>query len=718
MTFRETPAWFRRFSGPRNRATRCGVSFPTSPDRMKIIHLSLATAVCLASPFTLRPARAQDLAAAAAFLNKRFKQLDTDGDGKLSAQEAKPAEMWLKGADADKDGFLTADEVRGHLRDQIGQLLEARSGVQPADAAKVEAKAPPVYQAADSPREQPQRLKAGDCGIGTLIPEASLTDLDGAPQSLRKLTGGKPAVIALVSTSCPVSKRYTPVLARLEGEYRAKGVAFVLIAQNATDSADDLRAALQAAGLTAPCLRDPQQTLLKALGATASTDSFLLDGAHTLIYRGAIDDQYGLGYSLDAPRTRYLVNAVEALLAGRTPQIAATSAPGCALDLAAVKVAAGEVTYHNRISRLVQTNCQECHRAGGVAPFALETFEQVTAKSGMIRKMVDRGLMPPWFAAAPAAGEHSPWGNDRSLAARDRADLLGWLNAGKPLGEAKDAPQPRTFPKEWEIGTPDAVVQIPRAIEVKAEGTMPYQQVSVETGFTEDKWVRGFEVQPTAREVVHHVLIFVQEPGQGRGRGENDETGGFFAAYVPGNNHIIYPDGFAKPLAAGARLRFQIHYTPNGTATRDQIKLGLLFAKEAPQHIVHVAGIADHRLSIPPGAAHHPETAVIPIPAEVKLLAFMPHMHVRGAAFRYEAILADGTVRTLLDVPRYDFNWQLSYRYAEPPTLPRGSKIRATAWYDNSANNPANPDPTKTVRWGPQTYDEMMLGYVEYFLPR
>ena len=682
---------------------------------MKLIRLSLATAILLATPFAPKPARAQDLAAAAAFLDKRFKQLDLDGDGKLSAAEAKPAEVWVKGADADHDGFLTADEVRNHLRGQIAQLLDARRGVQPADAGKVEEIAPPSYPATDTPREQPQRLKAGECGIGTLIPEATLTDLDGGPQSLRKIVGGKPAVIALVSTSCPVSKRTTPVLARLESEYRAKGVAFVLIAQNTTDSASDLRAALKAAGLTAPCLRDPQQTFLKTLGATASTDTFLLDGAHTLIYRGAIDDQYGLGYSLDAPRHRYLANAVDALLAGRTPETAATSAPGCALDLGAVQVAAGALTYHNRISRLVQANCQECHRAGGVAPFALETYEQVSAKSGMIRKMVERGLMPPWFAAPPAAGEHSPWGNDRSLAARDRADLLAWLNAGKPAGDAKDAPVARTFPKEWRIGTPDAVVQIPKAIEIKAEGTMPYQQVTVETGLTEEKWVRGFEVQPTAREVVHHVLIFVQEAGQKRGG--DDESGGFFAAYVPGNNHIIYPDGFAKHLPAGARLRFQIHYTPNGTATRDQIKLGLLFAKEAPQHIVRIAGIADHRLSIPPGAAHHAETAVIPIPAEVKLLAFMPHMHVRGAAFRYEAVLADGTVRTLLDVPRYDFNWQLSYRYAEPPTLPRGSKIRATAWYDNSTNNPANPDPTKTVRWGPQTYDEMMLGYVEYYIP-
>ena len=458
-------------------------------------------------------------------------------------------------------------------------------------------------------------------------------------------------------------------------------------------------------------------------GALSTTDAFVLDARRTLVYRGAIDDQYGLGYSLDAPRQRYLADALAATLAGRAPAIAATQAPGCLLDLAEAQPAArGDLTYHNRVSRLLQSNCIECHRAGGVAPFALETHEQVSAKAGMIRKMVDRGLMPPWFAAPPAKGAHTPWVNDRSLAERDKADLLAWLDAGKPAGNPKDAPLARQWPGEWKIGTPDAVVQIPTPIEVKATGAMPYQNVTVETDLGEDKWVRGFEVQPTAREVVHHVLIFVRErdgavPGKRRMGAEDEASGGFFAAYVPGNNHIIYPDGYAKPLPAGARIKFQIHYTPNGTATRDQVRIGLLFAKQAPEHVVHVAGIADVLLNIPPGATDHPETGSIPVPREVKLLAFMPHMHVRGKAFRYEVVLPDGTTRTLLDVPRYDFNWQLGYRYAEPPTIPAGSKIRATGWFDNSANNPANPDPNKTVRWGPQTYDEMMLGYVEYYVP-
>ena len=360
-------------------------------------------------------------------------------------------------------------------------------------------------------------------------------------------------------------------------------------------------------------------------------------------------------------------------------------------------------------------NCLECHRAGGIAPFPLETHEQVVAKSGMIKKMVDRGLMPPWFAAPAPAGAHSPWGNDRALAARDKADFLAWLGAEKPPGDLNDAPLARAFPGDWAIGKPDGIVQIPNPIEVKAEGVMGYKNVTVETNFGEDKWVRGFEVQPTAREVVHHVLVFVQKPGQGRFEGEEDERTGFFAAYVPGNSHIVYPEGFAKLLPAGTKMRFQIHYTPNGTATQDQVKIGMIFAKEAPQHIVHVAGIVDHRLNIPPGAEHHPETGIIPVPTDVKLLALNPHMHVRGSAFRYEVVLPDGTLRTLLEVPHYDFNWQVSCRYAEPPTIPSGSTIRATGWFDNSANNPANPDPTKTVHWGLQTYEEMMIGYVEYY---
>ena len=219
------------------------------------------------------------------------------------------------------------------------------------------------------------------------------------------------------------------------------------------------------------------------------------------------------------------------------------------------------------------------------------------------------------------------------------------------------------------------------------------------------------------REAGDVIDLLPAERGVGGGQRGGEERDGFFAAYVPGNTSSIFPPGFAKKIPAGTTLSFQMHYTPNGKATIDQTKLGLIFSPAPPQHVIQVAGLANPRLNIPPGNAHHPETTAITLPAAVTLLSFTPHMHVRGKAARYEAVLPDGTRRRLLDVPAYDFNWQLQYRLAEPLSLPRGTRLVYTAWYDNSTGNPANPDPTKTVRWGPQTFDEMMLGYVEYFVP-
>lgn len=572
----------------------------------------------------------------------------------------------------------------------------------------------PGASGAEPPRQQPKLLRPADCGIGSRVADIDLCDLGGNTIKLSDFCAGHPTVIAMVSTSCPVSKRYLPALAALQAEYASKDVKMLLVSSDATDSESNLEDALSKAGAGAPCVRDKSGAFARSLGATSSTDAFLLDKARTLVYRGAIDDQYGIGYSLDAPRRRFLAEAVTALLDGRRPTISATEAPGCALDLSNAQAAAVAPTYHNRISRIVQSNCEECHRAGGIAPFSLQTYEQVRAKAGMIRKMVGGDLMPPWFAQSPAAATHTPWANDRSLAPKDKEDLLAWLASDKPAGDPSDAPLPRTWAAEWQIGEPDAIVEISHPIDVQASGVMPYQNVIVDTHFGEDKWVRGMEVRPSAREVVHHVLVFALKKGEGAHRGDG-LTNGFFAAYVPGGGSVIFPDGLAKPLEEGSRLVFQIHYTPNGTATHDQVRLGLLFSKEPPEHIVHVAGIFNPWFKIPPGAENERVTGVIPVLRPVKVTAFMPHMHLRGKAFRFESILSDGTTRTLLDVPRYDFNWQICYRYVEPLDLPVGSKVTATGWFDNSAKNPANPDPSKTVHWGQQTTDEMMLGYVEYY---
>ena len=643
-----------------------------------------------------QPARGDERAVR--WAERRFTALDKDGDGRLTTAEL-PDAQWQQRLDLNGDGSITREEAR--------EVFSKWQGAKPSP----ETPAPQVT-VESRPQQGPRTLPPAEYGVGEWVPDLTVRDVEGKQQPLSAWQGGQPLVLALINPTCPVSKRYLPTLAALQKEYAGRGVRVLPVALG-TEPAAEVRAALAAAGLGSECLWDEApHALARALHATAATDCVVLDRARTLIYRGAVDDQYGLGYSQEAPRRRYLVEALEAHLAGQVPAVTATEAPGCVLELGAALTVETDCTYHNRISRLLQSHCVECHRTGGVAPFPLETYAQVTAKAGMVRRMVEQRLMPPWFAAPVEPPQHSPWMNDRSLTEVERSTLLSWLKAGKPEGDAAHAPLPRTWPTEWQIGQPDLTVQIPRPLPVQATGTMPYQHIRVPTGLTEEKWVRGFEVMPTAREVVHHVLIFVLRPGDRK----LDREDNFLAAYVPGNNSVVYPAGMAKRLPAGSELLFQIHYTPNGTATRDQVKVGLLFASAAPAHEIKVGQVVNHRINIPPGVENHLETALLRVPAHVRVLGFMPHMHMRGKAFRYEAVWPDGTTRTLLEVPRYDFNWQLSYRLTEPLALPAGAQLRASAWFDNSTNNPANPDATATVKWGQQTTDEMMLGYVEYYL--
>ncbi len=653
-------------------------------------------------------------------MEARFRALDKNGDGKVTRAEAGDA-PWFDRLDRAGRGEVTIEEMRRAVRRLAGTT--ATGGLptigEEQGALPGAGEATPV-----SPREGPRIVRGADRGVGRLVPDIAFVDLEGRPGKLSDYQHAPALVIALTSTSCPLTRKYAPRLARIEREFAARGVAFLYVNPMPADEPEAMRETRRAQGLKGRYVHDAGRTFATELKALTSTEIYVLDAARTLIFRGAIDDQYGLGYSLESPREEYLRPALQALLAGKAPEITATEAPGCALELAATPLAADAsgVTYHNRISRIVQQNCLECHRKGGVGPFSLETYADVKTHAGMMRRQVSRGAMPPWFAAPPAEGEASHWKNDRSLTPADKADLLTWLAGPKPEGDPKDAPLRRAFPEEWFIGKPDVIFELPREVAVKAEGVMPYQTLVVDTHFTEDKWIAGFEVRPTAREVVHHVIVKVHPPSAKALGSEGEESieevrEGFFAAYVPGNSHQIFAEGFGKKISAGSRISFQMHYTPNGSATTDRTRLGLLFANEPPRHAIHVTGLANPRLRIPAGEANHPETTGITLPYEATLLSFTPHMHLRGKAARYEAVLPDGTRRRLLEIPAYDFNWQLTYKFAEPVTLPRGARLIYTAWYDNSSGNPANPDPTKIVRWGPQTFDEMMLGYVEYYLP-
>ncbi len=566
-------------------------------------------------------------------------------------------------------------------------------------------------------REVPRVVDPREHRLGELVPDVAFTDIDGVKRSLSALAAeAKALVVVTRSVGCPVGKRYGPELRRLEEAYSARGVAFLFADPIESDDAAALRGERERFGFVAPAVLDADRSIARALGVQTTTEVFVLDPARTLVYRGAVDDQYGIGWGRDAPRRRFLRDALDAVIAGEPPAVEATWAPGCRVETSAGAPApsADAPTWHGRVSRIVQRNCQGCHRAQGSGPFPLEKLADVRGNREMISFMVENEAMPPWFAAH----ETGPFENDTSLSERDRKDLLAWIEADCPEGDVADAARPRRFPGgEWSIGKPDLIVGAPKKFDVPAEGTVPYKNVWATSRLKEDRWVEAMEIKPGAPEVVHHVLVLVQYP-PGHPRKQPEWRGGiesYFCVMVPGQTVTRFPAGTAKFLPAGARLRFQIHYTPNGTATTDRPRLAFKFADRAPAHELVSQGVHEERFAIPPGVAAHPVKADWTFPKRGKLTGFFPHMHLRGSAFRYELVRTDGTRETVLDVPRYDFNWQLFYRLREPIDVAKGDRIVATGVFDNSADNPANPDPTETVRFGEQTWEEMMIGYIDWY---
>lgn len=562
-------------------------------------------------------------------------------------------------------------------------------------------------------RQAPRVIDRRQWRIGELIEDIAFTDISGQAGKLSDYSGHT-LVIFTTNTTCPLCKKYLPTLAEYEKAYADK-VKFLYLNVTEGETAAKAAEVIKAAGLTGRYVLDPKADLGKALRADTTTDCFVLDASRTLQYRGAVDDQFGIGYSLDKPRVSYLRQALDAVLAGNQPIYQATWAPGCDLDLGLTELkAGGTVTWHNRISRIIAQNCQECHRAGENGPFELMTYADVKAQRGMIKKVVKNRTMPPWFAT-PGVGHFR---NDRSLTDRDREDLLSWLENGLPEGDAKEGAKARTWPEGWRIGKPDQVFELPEVQKIPAKGEVKYRYIRVDSNFTEDKWVKAMEIRATAPQVVHHVLVFLEYPrNHPRAKEQPKDMGGlngYFMGMVPGQGHIIMPEGQAKFIPKGATFVFQLHYTANGTEAEDQTRMGVIFNDGPPAVEVNTKGVSNTFFRIPAGDDNYKITSSWTVPQDIKILAFDPHAHVRGKAWKYEALYADGTRETLIDIPKYDFNWQLLYELQEPITLPKGTKIICTAWYDNSDKNPANPDPTKDVYFGEQTWEEMMIGYVNW----
>lgn len=374
---------------------------------------------------------------------------------------------------------------------------------------------------------------------------------------------------------------------------------------------------------------------------------------------------------------------------------------------AAAAAPSSQVTFSKEVAPILYKRCVECHRPGEAAPMSFTSYKEVRPWAKAIRTAVLTKKMPPWLAD-PA---HGKFANDRRLDPAEIETIVRWVDSGAPEGNAADLPPLPKFEPGWGIGKPDVVFDIGADFEVPASGVVPYKYFTVETGFKEDMWIEAAECRPDKRGVVHHIIVFVVDPAEQRLAG----TGGnLLVGWAPGDPPMQYEPGMAKLVRAGAKLRFQMHYTPNGTATKDRSYVGLRFAKQPPKHRVLTGRAINFSFKIPPHEPNHEVKASYTAKQDIRLLSLMPHMHLRGKDFQYTVVYPDGREQVILRVPKYDFNWQLAYTLAEPLLLPKGSRIDCVAHFDNSANNPYNPDPTKEVRWGDQTWEEMMIGWFNY----
>ncbi|MDB5349650.1 MAG: Copper type ascorbate-dependent monooxygenase, C-terminal domain protein [Planctomycetota bacterium] len=370
-------------------------------------------------------------------------------------------------------------------------------------------------------------------------------------------------------------------------------------------------------------------------------------------------------------------------------------------------VSVGRVTYADHIAPILREKCQACHRPGQVAPFSLGTYDQACRWKRGIREVVLDRRMPPWHADP----RHGTFANDRGLSPAQRAAIVAWVDQGTPLGDPDAIPEPVAFPDGWTIGTPDAVFTMTRPFTVPAQGVLSYQRFRVPTNFQGDVWVQALEARPGDRRVVHHICIYLEgKTPNDEGRAERPEL----VCYAPGDLPSVFPKGTAKLIPAGASLVFEVHYTPIGVAKADQSSVGLIFARDPVRRRAVTKGISNKNLVLPPGAKNHELRSSFTFPFDARLLSLSPHLHLRGKDFQYRATYPDGRAEILLSVPAYDFAWQSVYRLAVPKTMPHGTRIDCVAHFDNSADNPNNPDPTAEVRWGDQTWDEMMIGYIDY----
>ena len=555
----------------------------------------------------------------------------------------------------------------------------------------------------------------------------TLADLSGKTVTLSSLKGKKAVVLVFAGIECPRSTASEPRLGDLAAKYGPQGVAFYVINSNWSESVEAIAERVKRVSFPIQVLKDARHEVAGRFKIEIQPTAVVLDGDLKIRYRGLIDDHK----TEELVKRPYLRLAIDAVVEGKAPETAETKPVGCFIQKSGAGGVKSEgVTYATHAATILNNRCVTCHRQGQGAPFSLESYEKAKAWSAEIVNVTRDRSMPPWKPVT----NHGLYYNERRLSDEDVATLAKWHAGGAPSGDLTAAPPPPKFADTWMLGKPDHVFKAEGGFELKAKGRDEYRCYVIQNPFDEDKWISGIEYRPGNPRSVHHIIGFLDLNGASEKKDAADPLPGYrsdgsgpgilptgtMSGWAPGNQPRMLQSGVARRLRKGERLVLETHYHKTGRAEVDDgAQVAVYFAKEPVKQQLLVATVINAAVNIPAGAEDHKMSAIWIVPEDVHAFDVMPHMHLIGRSISMVATFKDGTTKDLVVIKDWDFNWQETYQFKEPIKLPRGTRVKLEARYDNSAKNPNNPsNPPRPIRWGEQTTDEMCVGFVAFTIDK
>ncbi len=531
------------------------------------------------------------------------------------------------------------------------------------------------------------------------VPNFALLDQNGDFHELYYYGDEKAVVLYTQKNGCSTVRKDMDELKAVRSSFQEKGVQFLMINSTGKDSREEIKKEAETHDIEFPILEDKAQLAAEALQLYRSGEAIVLDPeTWSVSYRGPVNQ---LAVALDA-------HLNGELLAENQIDVKGTALPIKHTD----KSAFATISYSLDVAPILKEKCIKCHVEGGIAPFAMKDHATVFGWSQMMREVLRTKRMPPWHADP----HYGTFADDLSLTTEELQTLVHWIDAGALKGEEEADPLAEYRPekKEWTLGEPDLIIQLNKE-EVPATGVIDYRYQIFEVDLNYDVYATAIQVIPDNDEVLHHLLVSVvypdgyMEPIDRR----SPWLDGLFAAWAPGQNVETFPENTGRVLPAGSKLHFQLHYTTNGKAQSDASTIGIYYTDKKPENEYLLAGAFRTDIELKPNE-YYENSAKYRFDKEVTIYGLSPHMHYRGKEMKFVALYPDGKRETLLNVPNYNFNWQRTYRLAEPKTLPARTVIFVDAVFDNTAKNTFNPAPEKTVYWGDFSFDEMLIGYMSF----